>query len=74
MKSRTMRRLAVLVTGAAVAISLPVASSVAVKRKPPSPQAAITRRPGAATAAPIADGSANPSEAEAHGKREASGS
>ena len=26
------------------------------------------------TAAPIADGSANPSEAEAHGKREASGS
>ena len=29
MKSRTMRKLAVLVTGAALAISLPVASSVA---------------------------------------------
>src|SRR5207244_5976027 len=51
-----------------------VASSVAVKKKPPSPHAATTRRPGAATAAPLAAPRANPSVAEPHGKIDASGS
>ena len=51
-----------------------VASSIAVNRKPPSPQDATTRRPGAATAAPLAAPSAKPSVAEPHGNIDPSGS
>jgi hypothetical protein len=66
MKSRMMQKAAVLVTGSALALSFPVASSVAVQGGTPNSHSATCKSKGQGATKTI---SSLPSQAQARGKK-----
>jgi hypothetical protein len=66
MKSRTMRRVAVLVTGAAMAVSFPVASSVADQGGVPNSNSKPCKSKGKGTKKSLTD---LPQQAQGKGKK-----
>ena len=66
MKTRTMRKIAVLVTGSALALSFPVASSVADQGGTPNSHSGTCKSKGKGTSKSI---SSLPSQAQGKGKK-----